>query len=311
MSSPSPRVSVVIVSYNSRDELLRCLAALRDHVSIPHEVVVVDNRSGDGSAEAVRTQHPSVRLLQNEENLGFARANNRGLAETSAPYVLVLNSDAQVQPGTVEGLLALLEEREEVGVVGPRTLNTDGSVQVSFGPMLTPMREFWQRRLVKGVRERRRRHLERAERLSRVEHEPVWVSASCFLARREALYAVGGFDEEFFLYEEDVDLCVRLRAAGWSVLFTPQVEVVHRLGASMESARDRARLEYHRSHLRFYAKHNGRAPHTLLRAALAVRSLAGWGVSASRGSRGRAERENHARLLAEVLGRTPGAGRKH
>jgi GT2 family glycosyltransferase len=307
----APRVSVVIVSYNSRDELLRCLAAVRDQVQVPHEVVVVDNQSADGSAEAVRTAHPSVKLLQNDDNLGFARANNRGFAETSAPFVLVLNSDALVQPGTVEGLLALLEEREEVGLVGPRTLNTDGSVQISFGPMLTPVREFFQRRLVRGVRERRRRHLERAERLSRVEHEPVWVSASCFLARREALLAVGGFDEEFFLYEEDVDLCVRLRAAGWSVLFTPQVEVVHRLGASMETARDRARLEYHRSHLRFYAKHNGRAPHTLLRAALALRSLAGWGMSASRGSRGRTDRENHARLLKEVLAGRPRDSRKH
>lgn len=306
-----PRVSVVIVSYNSREELLGCLFALRDHVSVPHEIVVVDNQSGDGSVDAVRAAHPQVKVLQNDENLGFAKANNRGFQATSAPYILVLNSDALVRPGTVEGLLALLEEREEVGLVGPRTLNTDGSVQVSFGPMLTPVREFFQRRLVRGVRERRRRHMERAERLSRVEHEPVWVSASCFLARREALAAVGGFDEEFFLYEEDVDLCVRLRAAGWSVLFTPQFEVVHRLGASMESARDRARLEYHRSHLRFYAKHNGRAPHTLLRAALALRSLAGWGLSASRGSRGRAERENHARLLKEVLAGTPRDSRKH
>ena len=298
----APVVSVIVVSYNSRDELLRCLAALQEHVRLPHEVVVIDNQSGDGSAAAVRAAHPSVKVIEQAENVGFARANNRGLAETTAPYVLVLNSDALVQAGTVEGLVALLEEREEVGLVGPRTLNTDGSVQVSFGPMLTPLREFWQRRLVRGVRERRRRHLERAERLSRVEHEPVWVSGSCFLARREALSMVGGFDEEFFLYEEDVDLCVRLRAAGWSVLFTPRFEVVHRLGASMEAARDRARLEYHRSHLRFYAKHNGRAPHALLRTAIAVRSLAGWGLSASRGARGRVEREHHARLLREVLG---------
>ncbi len=271
-----PVVSVVIVSFNSKDDLLRCLASLRAHVTLHCEVVVVDNASADGSADAVREHYPWVRLVENAENLGFGTANNRGFLETRGPYVLVLNSDAEVKPGTVEGLMGVLEHRPEVGLVGPRTLNVDGTVQVSFGPMLTPVREWRQRRLVKGVRARTRRQVDRAEAMSRVEHEPVWVSGSCFLARREALEAVGGFDEQFFLYEEDVDLCVRVRAAGWSVLYTPDFEVTHRLGASMGSAQERARLEYHRSHLRFYEKHSGKAPTALLRVALALRAAASW-----------------------------------
>jgi GT2 family glycosyltransferase len=275
----TPVVSVVIVSFNSRDDLLRCLDSLRAHLDLPHEIVVVDNASADGSAAAVRERHPEVRLLQSPENLGFARANNLGFQETTAPYVLVLNSDAQVHAGSVQGLIEVLEDRPEVGLVGPRTVNPDGTAQVSFGPMLTPVREWRQRRLVRGVRKGRRRYLDRAEAESRVEHEPVWVSGACFLVRREALDAVGGFDEQFFLYEEDVDLCVRVRAAGWSIIFTPRVEVMHRLGASMASARERARLEYHRSHLRFYEKHHGAAPSAFLRMALALRALASWTAS--------------------------------
>jgi GT2 family glycosyltransferase/glycosyltransferase involved in cell wall biosynthesis len=285
----APRVSAVVVSHNTRDDLLRCLAALATRVRLPLEVIVVDNASADGSAAAVRRDHPEVRVLESPENLGFARANNLGLREARAPHVLILNSDAEVARGAVETMAALLEARSDVGIVAPRTLNEDGSVQVSFGEALTPLAEWRQQRLVRGVRARRRGALLEAARRASMEHEPAWVSASCLLARREVLDAVGGFDEAFFLYEEDVDLCVRVRRAGYKVVFTPAAEVVHRLGTSMARSPERAAFEYHRSHLIYYRKHQGPLATALLRSYLAGRAAWAWlravGPGAGRASR--------------------------
>jgi GT2 family glycosyltransferase len=252
----TPAVSAVVVSYNTRDLLRVCLTSLRA-VTLPLETIVVDNASADGSADAVRAGFLEARLISNGENLGFAKANNLGIRVAHAPYVLVLNSDAQVRPGAVETLARLLDARPEVAIVGPRTVSPDGTIQVSFGPDLTPWNEWRQRRLVQGVKAGRPDAVRAAEAAAAREHEPAWVSGSCFLARRAVLDKLSGFDEGFFLYEEDVDLCVRVRRAGHRVLFTPAAEVVHHLGRSMETARDRARLEYRRSHLRYYQKHNG------------------------------------------------------
>ena len=267
-----PRVSVLVVSYNAREHVLACLASLAAHVPIPHEVVVVDNASADGTVAALRERFPAAAVVANEANVGFSRANNQALRNARAPYVLVLNGDAQVRPGCVEALAAVLDARADVGIVGPRTRFPDGRIQVSFGPRPSPLGEWRQRRLVHGVRDGRPEWISRAEALAAREHEPAWVSGSCFLARREALEAVGGFDEGFFLYQEDVDLCLRVRAAGWRIVYTPRAEVVHHLGASMAQAASRAALEYRRSHLRLYDKHAGPIARAVLRAWLRARA---------------------------------------
>lgn len=296
-----PLVSVVIVSHNTREDLLRCLASLGT-ATVPLEPVVVDNASVDDSADEVERRFPNVRVARNAENVGFARANNRGLAETRAPFVLLLNSDAELRPGCLETLLRLLQERPWVGVVGPRTLEPDGAVQVSFGPELTPLREWRQRRLVKGVERRRPRALRAAAEAASREHEPEWVSAACLLARREALTAVGGFDEGFFLYEEDADLCRRIRQAGWSVLYTPTAEAVHHLGRSVAADRDRARFEYDRSHLRYYAKHNGPLANAALRLYVATVAGARWLAALGPGD-ARASRRRRSRALLALAAR--------
>jgi len=266
MTAPPPRVSVVVVSFNTREYLLRCLASLQAAV-LPLQVLVVDNASSDGSADAVADRFPRARLLRNAENAGFGRACNQALALAEGPYVLFLNSDAEVRAGAIEAMAALLDRRADVVAVGPRVRDGDGQVEVSFGGPLTPYREWRQRRLVQRVQQRQLDAMREAEGRAATEHEPAWVSASCLMARRDALRAIGGFDEGFFLYEEDVDLCQRLRKAGGRTLFTPAAEVVHHRGRSMESVPARARLEYHRSHLRYYRKHNGR---------LATLALRGW-----------------------------------
>jgi hypothetical protein len=275
-SPDPPRFAAIVVSYNTREDVLACLAALERHAGLPFEALVVDNASADGTVEAVRAAHPAVRIIANRENVGFATACNQAIRAARAPYALLINGDAEVRPGAVESLVGLLDARPDVAVAAPRTLNEDGTPQVSFGPDLTLAGEWRQRRLVRGVRSREPDALRRAEEAGSREQEPAWVSGACLLARREALAEVGFFDEGFFLYEEDVDLCLRLRRAGWRIVFTPAAEVVHRLGRSMERAPERSHIEYHRSHLRFYLKHHGALSTTALRAWMGASSLFSW-----------------------------------
>jgi GT2 family glycosyltransferase len=302
VNAERPRVAVVVVSYNTRADLLRCLSALDETVTLPIEVVVVDNASADGSADAVRGAFPKVRVIENAQNVGFSRANNVGVRETSAPDVLILNSDAELRPACLETLCGVLDRQPELGAVGPRTLGGDGSIQVSFGPALTPLAEWRQRRLVRGVRARAAWALREAERLAAHEHEPDWLSASCLLARRSAFDAVGGFDEGFFLYEEDVDFCLRLRRAGWRLRFTPAAQVVHRLGRSMEKAPALARLEYDRSHLRYYRKHNGFVWTLALRLALLASAGLGWLRALGPGTERRERRSLQVRRARLTVG---------
>jgi N-acetylglucosaminyl-diphospho-decaprenol L-rhamnosyltransferase len=276
MTPKDPVVSVVVVSYNTKDDLRLCLRSLTRNVSLPVEVVVVDNASTDGSVAAAREEQPDARVVQNGRNLGFAAGANVGWRAARASAVLFLNSDAEVTAGAVEALLRVLDARPDVGIVGPRTLGEGDRIQVSTGARLTPLAEWGQRRLVRGVRRGRPAALREAEARHSREHEPFWVSGSCLLARRSALEVVDGFDEGFFLYEEDVDLCARMRTAGWRVVFTPAATVRHRLGRSMEKAGARPRLEYHRSHLLYYQKHNGLLATGALRLAIGLRGALLW-----------------------------------
>ena len=269
----TPRVSAIVVSYEAQDSLGACLASLREPGGPGLETIVVDNASRDGSADLVARAHPDVRLVRNRSNVGFGRACNQGAALASAPDLLFLNPDARLTSGALDALVRALDEDPGVGVVGPRTLNDDGTPQLSFGPALGLVAEWRQRRLVRGVRERDPEILRRVEAMTNAPGEPDWVSGSCLLVRRSAFERVGGFDEAFFLYEEDVDLCVRVRAAGWRVRFEPRAVVRHALGRSMARNPSRAHIEYHRSHLHYYPKHNGALATAVLRAAMALRAL--------------------------------------
>lgn len=252
-------LDIIIVSFNTRAELAACLRSLHDAPPArPHQIVVVDNGSTDGSQAMVRDLWPAVRLEARDHNAGFGAANNHGIRLTHAPLVLLLNSDTVVPPGALDELDARLSETRAVAA-GPKLLGADGRPEVSFGAMLTPWTELLQAARVAlarsraGLAERYVRHLTARERI--VD----WVSGACLLVRRADLEAAGLFDERYFLYEEDVDLCAALRARGGRVLFTPRVEVVHLRGRSHASASERPSA-YDRSHLAFYAKHR---PHWL------------------------------------------------
>lgn len=275
-AGPGSRVTAVVVSFNTRADTLRCLRSLRQQIGLPAEIVVVDNASQDGSVEAIRADFPDVALLACDTNVGYGTANNRALARVQTPYALLVNSDAELHPGTIEALTQCLDAHAQVAAAGPRTLNSDGTPQLSWGPRLTILSEWRHRRWRRAVATGKTWACARLAALTQRAHAPDWLSGSCLLLRMESLRQVGFFDEGYFLYEEDADLCLRLRRAHWTLAFVPEAEIVHHSGRSAATTPEPARLEYHRSHLRYYRLHNGALETALLRGWLLGRAAVGW-----------------------------------
>lgn len=252
-------IDIIIVSHNTRADLVACLESI--HAAWPASVrglTVVDNASTDGSLAEVARRWPRVNGIALDLNLGFGAANNVALRLSTADYVLFLNSDTLVPAGAIDTLLERLLSRQAVAA-GPKLVDSNGLPELSWGRMLTPWIEFRHRTLVRAAARGDQTARDTITRLVSEEREVDWVSGACLLARRDAVAAAGGFDERFFLYEEDVDLCAALRAPGGRILFTPASQITHVRGRSMQSAPPgAARAAYDASHLAFYDKH---APH--------------------------------------------------
>ena len=264
-------LTIVIVSYNARAYLEACLASLADHPpTTVHEIVVVDNASADGSPEVARARWPGVTVIDAGDNLGFARAANLGIRATTSRLLLLLNSDTQPAPGTIDQLVELLRARTGVAIVGPRLVDAHGVLEVSFGSMMSPFGELWQKCLVRGHAARLPLLFHLVERRAHMERRPDWVSGACLLVHRADAEAVGLLDERFFLYGEDVDFCAAVRGQGRQVLYTPTIEVLHHRGRSGRRAPARTASAYRRSQLAFYRKHHP-AWHPILRAYLRMR----------------------------------------
>jgi hypothetical protein len=249
-------LSIVIASYNAREDLVRCLASLRDRPpKASHEILVVDNDSTDGSADEAR-RRSGVRVIEMGANTGYAAANNVGIRASLGDTLLLLNSDTIVPAGAIDRLLEHLREHPDVAVIGPRLVDATGRAELSFGPMLSPLSEWRQRRLVVGNAQGIPAIVRRVDEMTRRIQWPDWVSGACLLVRRADAEAVGLLDERYFMYTEDVDFCAAIRARGRRILFTPDVEVVHLRGRSAAAAPQATRAAYRRSHLAFYEKHH-------------------------------------------------------
>jgi len=251
-------LAVVIVSYNCREALRECLRAL----PTGHEVVVVDNASADGSAALVRAEFPAVTLIANDTNRGFAAACNQGIRATTAPFILLLNPDTVVTATAWETLAAVLRAEPQVGACGPRILNPDGSPQISCRRFPT-----WWRMSLAELGLRRFYHV--AQPRAEVEQ----LMGACLLLRRAALEQIGLLDERFFLYFEEVDLCLRLHQAGWRVRFVPGAAIVHQGGQSSRHDRAAARAHRYRSLFEFYRKHYPAWQRGVLRVAVGLGQL--------------------------------------
>ena len=255
-----PRLSIVIVTYNSRGDIDRCVGPLTAEgaLQVDHDIVIVDNASTDGTPAHVREHWPGVRVIDAGRNLGFAAANNVGIRETSGAFVLLLNPDTIVPRGAIDRLVATLESRSEAAVTGPRITDAQGHVELSFGPMISPLAELRQKILVVGNDRGWPIIARLVERRTRESREVDWVSGACLLIRRSDLEAAGLLDEQFFMYTEDVDLCASVRARGRTVLFEPAAQIVHLRGRSAASDRGATHAAYRRSQIAFYEKHHPR-----------------------------------------------------
>ncbi len=245
-----PLLSVVLVNHNGRDQLHRCLPSLAP--AAPEEgmeIIVVDNDSRDGSCEFIRRCFPEVHLIALSRNMGFGAANNRGAAAAQGEFLLFLNTDTVVYPGSLERLLNVLRLNDQAGAAGPALIQEGGRFQVSFGGRVNFFSEMWKKFLGNFCARLRLKRM-------RTEKDVVWLSGACLLVRRTAWEQTAGFDENFFLYFEDIDLCRRLRQKGWRLIYVPSARLFHEGGASTASMKMESRLHYRTSQLRFYRKHN-------------------------------------------------------
>ena len=248
---------IVIVSWNGRMDLERCLASLADSPpSIAHSIVVVDNASEDGSPEMVAARFPGVRLIRSDENLGFARGNNLALREAEGDLLLLLNPDTVVPAGAIDRLVARLMAHPDAAAGGPRIVDGEGEPELSFGRMPTPMVEAGRKLLSRLHAAEIQPFRAFVRRATARERTVDWVTGACLLVRREPAEAVGFLDERYRLYWEDVDFCAALRAKGWTILFTPASQVLHLRGRSAAAAPTAANEWYRAAQLAFYAKHH-------------------------------------------------------
>ena len=265
----TPDISIIIVSWNVRELLLACLAALPAAVgdAFSYEVIVVDNASEDGTVDAVRTQFPEVRIIANAENLGFTGGNNQGLALARGRFLFLLNPDTLPQPGSIAHLARFLAAHPDVGMVGPRLWYGDGSPQPNRRRFPTLATLFAESTIIQhyfpGLR-----LFQRYIMADRPEDEPQevdWLVGAALMARRAVYEQIGGLDEGFFMYSEEMDWCKRAKDAGWRIAYEPAAEIIHYEGKSSEQAVARRDIFFFSSRVRYAQKHFGRAWAELLR----------------------------------------------
>lgn len=233
------RLSVIIVNWNTKDLLKQCLSSLCENTAryLLGDVIVVDNGSIDGSVEMVRQNFPMVRLILNEENLGFAVSNNRALQVACGDYVLFLNTDVVIKKDAIEKLIDFMDTHPDCALCTPSLIRKDGSKQESYTTFPTIITELFGRLPQKNIKE---------------PFKVQSIRGACMLARRDVINSIGGFNERYFLFLEETDLCLRLYKNGYSVWYVPNVEVVHTGGGSVERDPVGARIEYWRSRYIFF-----------------------------------------------------------
>ncbi|HPL63714.1 MAG TPA: glycosyltransferase family 2 protein [Syntrophales bacterium] len=266
-----PDVSVVVVSWNTREILLDCLrSALSTKDRLNMEITVVDNGSVDGSPEAVREYFPGVRIIRNGANLGFSRANNAGIRASTGKYICLVNSDVIFTENCIPLLFDHMEKNPLIGILGPQIIGRDGEVQRSCMGFPTVWNSLCRALALDAIFPNSK--LLGGQLLTYWPHDTtreVDVVNGCFwMVRRAALDMVGLLDEKFFIYGEDVDWCRRFRSRNWKVAFYPEAQAVHLGGASSARMPVRFYLEMHRANLQYWKKHHGRRAQNLYRLTL-------------------------------------------
>lgn len=258
-------VSVIIVNWNTRQLLADCLDSLiktADRLSL--EYIVVDNGSTDGSQVMLAERYPQARLMTNQENVGFGRANNQGMDVAQGRYALLFNSDALATPGFLQRMVALADANSKIGMVGAHLLNQDGSFQASHTRFPTLWREFL---ILSGLGRKLYGYYfpSHGPEEEKGQQKVDYVEGACMLVRLDAYRQAGGFDPAFFMYAEEVDWCFSFQKAGWEIWYDPGAKVIHLGGGSSGNRRTSREADLYQGRVRFFRKHYGNAAANLLK----------------------------------------------
>jgi GT2 family glycosyltransferase len=249
-------ISIIIVSWNTAQLLENCLRSILANPPLSSlEIWIVDNASTDGSPRMVREKFPQVHLIENHENVGFARANNQALQRSTGQYCLLLNPDTLVSPGALQALVDFLDKHPKTGATGPRILNHDSSLQISSHPRPTLTRELWYLFHLDAVLPYAA--YPKAKWQTNQPQEVDILMGACLVIRKDVLDQVGILDEGYFIYSEEVDLCYRIQRAGWHLHWIPQAEVVHFGGQSTQQVPTEMFLNLYHSKVKYFRKHYG------------------------------------------------------
>jgi len=254
-------LSVVIVSWNVKEYLVKCLSSVNNNVkNLSYEIIVIDNNSSDGTAEMIRQEFPEIKLTINRENVGFARANNQAFAQCNGRYILLINPDTYLIDNSINRLIEFLESHKEVGVVGPRLLNPNKSIQYIcfdfpslFSELLNSLNldNLVRKKLFKsklaGLMERG------------IPFEVDWVSGACLILRSQILNEIGDLDEKYFLFSEEMEWCFRIKARGWKVFLMGNVFVIHYGSRSTKQNIHQMLIQRQKSRHIFFKNYRGHA----------------------------------------------------
>lgn len=254
------KLSIIIVSWNVKDDLLRCLSSLKENPPpVPFEQIVIDNMSSDGTPNIVRQEYPEVTVIENQENKGFAKANNQGIKQSSGEYILLLNPDTIVRPNSLGTLVKFLDNNPDVGACGPKLLNANGSAQASVRQFPTFRGVLYGHticRLFGLFRSQHRKWMMKDFSYDR-QMDVDQIMGAAMMVRRSVIDKVGFMDENFFMYFEEIDLCYRIKEAGWRIVFLPSAVITH-LGGRSSSQVPLKRIMMLTSLIAFFRKHRGR-----------------------------------------------------
>lgn len=261
-----PDLSVIIVSWNVRELLKNCLRSVLAQQGVTMQIIVVDGASTDGSAAMVAEEFPQVALIACDENVGFPRGNNLGLERANGRFILLLNPDTVVYADVFATMIAYLEKHPKVGVVGPQLLNEDGTVQSSRRRFPTLWTAFFESTWLQPFAPKAVLDHYYVRDVQDGETAVVdWLMGACLLIRAEVVAQVGGLDEAYFMYSEELDYCRRVHQAGWQMVYFPQARVTHLSGKSSEQAVTHRHINFNRAKLRYFRKYHGRLAAGILR----------------------------------------------
>ncbi|MDJ0797348.1 MAG: glycosyltransferase family 2 protein [Calothrix sp. MO_167.B12] len=267
--------SIILVNYNGADVLPDCLNSIDKFIPEDNcEIIVVDNASQDGSVEFITDKFPHVKLIELSENRGFGAGNNAGARIASGEFLLLLNTDTILTENILPHLIELMQNNPQIGIIGPKLLNADGSFQISFAHAISIQGEYQTQRLHQAVNnpsqlqviEQQYQHLQGVD----------VVVGAAFLIRSSLFHELGGFDEKFFMYFEESDLCQRVLNQGYKVIYTPEVSLIHLKGYSTQQAASPMAIEYRRSQMYYYHKHRHWVEQQLMRVYLLAKFLLEW-----------------------------------